>query len=149
MARWDWHRSHSKLFLEKYRSCPAPVLLHNFVLSIFFRSTAALFHHCSAGANSITTEYYSPASTIPRLCTFTDGPTFFRAIKVLKVVAVAVLRGITFIPNLLCLLTLSRIRGRWGRWWRAHAHVHPGLHQSHSHSAAFFMDNFVHIYIYM
>ena len=28
--------------------------------------------------------------------------------------AVAVLRGITFIPNLLCLLTLSRIRGGGG-----------------------------------
>ena len=71
---------------------------------------------------------------------FHRWPDFFRAIKVLKVVVPVVLRGITFIPDLLWLLTLSRIRGRWGRWWcRAHAHVHPGLHQSHSHSPPSFL----------
>ena len=62
--------------------------------------------------------YCSPANSITAVATPPHQPlyfyswreTFLGAIKVLKVLVLVALRGITFIPSLLCLLTLSRIR---------------------------------------
>ena len=68
---------------------------------------------CS-GANSITTVTTPPHQQSPAFVLLQMAPLFWGAIKVLKVmggiVLLVVLRGITFILDLLCLLTLSRIR---------------------------------------
>ena len=68
---------------------------------------------CS-GANSITTVTTPPHQQSPAFVLLQMARLFSGAIKVLKVVGgivlLVVLRGITFILDLLCLLTLSRIR---------------------------------------
>ena len=66
-----YQRSHSKLFLE--------ILVLPSVSVKYLCCT--ILCHCS-GANSITT-----VATPPHQRSFTAGPTFFRAIKVLKVLA--------------------------------------------------------------
>ena len=118
-----YQRSHSKLFLEisvlpsvsvKYLCC-------------------TILCHCS-GANSITT-----VATPPHQRSFTAGPTFFRAIKVLKVLAGWLVGSIAgnniypepFVPpdtfqdqgggggaGVLMLMYTTAYTGRAFFWWR-------------------------------
>ena len=76
------------------------------VLNTTRQSVLCLVLYCSR-ANSITAVATPPHQP---LYFYSWRETFLGAIKVLKVLVLVALRGITFIPSLLCLLTLSRIR---------------------------------------
>ena len=99
-------RDHIPSFFWNYRSRARSSANPSVVLNTTRQSVLCLVLYCSR-ANSITAVATPPHQP---LYFYSWRETFLGAIKVLKVLVLVALRGITFIPSLLCLLTLSRIR---------------------------------------
>ena len=100
-------RDHIPSFFWNYRSRARSSANPSVVLNTTRQSVLYLaLYHCSP-PNSITAVATPPHQP---LYFYSWRETFLGAIKVLKVLVLVALRGITFIPSLLCLLTLSRIR---------------------------------------